>query len=52
VGEQVVNQGGIADFWGVELLPRHRGADDGEDAGPDDGANAERGERPGAKRLL
>ncbi len=43
VREQVVDQRGVADFGSVELLSRHGGADDGEDAGADDGANAESG---------
>ncbi len=52
VGEQVVDQRGVADLRSVELLPGHGGADDGEDARADDGADAERGERPRAERLL
>jgi hypothetical protein len=52
VREQVVNQGSVADLRGVELLACHGGADDGEDAGTDDSANAESRERPGAQGLF
>ncbi len=52
VGEQVVDERGVADFGGVELLARHGGADDGEDAGADNSADAERGERPGSERFF
>ena len=50
--EQVVDEGGAADSRGVELLPRHGGADDGKDAGADNSADAESGERPGSERLF
>ena len=49
---QVVDERGVADFRGVEFLPGHGGADDGEDARADDGADAESGKRPGAQRFL
>ena len=52
VGDEVVDQGGVADFGSVKLLSGHGGADDGEDAGADDGTDAERGERPGTERLF
>ena len=47
-----MDQRGVADFGGVELLAGHGGADDGEDAGADHGADAERGQRPGSERLF
>jgi len=48
----VVGQRSVQDRWFVDFLAGDGGADNGEDAGTDDGANAQRGERPRAKRLL
>ncbi len=47
-----MDQGGSTDGWSVELLPGHGGADDRKDARSDDGADAQRGERPGSERLF
>ncbi len=52
VSDEVVDQGGVADFRGVELLACHGGADDGEDAGADDCADSQCGKRPGAQRFF
>ena len=52
MGQQIVDEGSAADGWGIELLARHGGADDGKDAGADHGADAESGERPGAQGLF
>lgn len=47
-----MDQGGSTDGWSVELLPGHGSADDRKDARSDDGADAQRGERPGSERLF
>jgi len=52
MSEQVVDQRGVADLRGVEFLARHGGADDREDAGADNRADAESGEGPGAEGLF
>ena len=52
VVHEVVEQRGVEDGGGVELLAGDGGADDGEDARADDGADAERGKRHGPERLL
>ena len=49
VGDDVVDEGRIGDSGGVELLAGDGGADDREDARADDGADAERCERPRAR---
>jgi len=48
----VVGERCVEDRGGVELLSGNRGTDDGEDAGPDDRADAERGKRPRTESLL
>lgn len=50
--DQIVQQRRIQDGGGVELLPGNSGADDGEDAGANDRADAESGEGDGPKRLF
>jgi hypothetical protein len=48
----VVGQRRVKDRGGVELLPGDRGADYGENAGADDRANAQGGQRPRSQRLF
>jgi hypothetical protein len=50
--QQVVENRRVEDAGGVELLAGDGGADDGENSGTDDGADAERGEADGAERFL
>ena len=52
MGDQVVGQRSIDYAGGVELFARDGRTDDGEDAGADDCADAEGGERPGAEGLF
>jgi len=52
VGDQVVGQRSIDYAGGVELFARDGRTDDGEDAGADDCADAEGGERPRPEGLL
>jgi hypothetical protein len=52
VMDQIVNEGCIVEIRLRKGLPGHRGADDGEDARPDDSADAQRSQRPRPKRLL
>ena len=49
---QVIQQRGIQNRGGVELLACDGRADHGEDSGTDDRADAERGKRPGAEGFL
>jgi len=51
VADEEVEQGGVEDRGGGEVLSADGGSDDGEDAGADDGANAEGDERDGAEGL-
>jgi hypothetical protein len=48
----VIGEGTVQDRSGIEFLTRDGSADHGEDAGADDRADAEPGERPWAKALL
>jgi hypothetical protein len=50
--DQVVEERGIQDGRGVELLSRYGSADHSENARAYDGTDTQRGERPGAKRFL
>jgi hypothetical protein len=52
VVDDPVDQRRVGDGGLVEALAGHGRADDGEDAGADDGADAQSGERPGAEGLL
>ena len=52
VSDEPVNKRRIADGGLIEVLPGHGGANDRKDAGADDGADAERGERPRTKAFL
>jgi len=52
VVDDVVGQRSIEDGRGVELLPGDGRANDGEDAGANDSADAQRRQRPRAERLL
>jgi hypothetical protein len=47
-----VDQGGIGDLRRIEVLAGHGRSNDGEDAGADDGADAQGGEGPGAESLF
>ena len=49
---QDVHDLGVEDGGGFEVLAGGGGAGEDEDAGADDGADAEGGERPGAEGLL
>jgi len=50
--DQVVAERGVENAGGIELLAGDGGADDGKDTRADDGADAERGQRPRPERLL
>ena len=50
--DEEVEQGGVEDGRRVELLARDRCADNGEDAGADDCANAEGRKRPRPQGLF
>jgi hypothetical protein len=52
VVDEVVTQRGVQHARGVKLLARYGGTDDGEDARADDGADSERGKRPGPEGLF
>jgi hypothetical protein len=55
VAEQIpedVHDLGVEDGGGFKVLASGGGPGEDEDSGADDGADAERGERPGAKGLL
>jgi len=52
VVHDVVSQWRVEDGRGVELLPGDGRSDDGENAGANDCADAEGGQRPRAERLL
>ena len=52
MGDQVVGQRSIDHTGGVKFFTGDGRADDGEDARPDDRADAQGGERDGAKRFL
>ena len=52
VMDDVIRERAVQDGGCVEFLPGDRGADNGEDAGADDCADAESGERPRPERLL
>ncbi len=39
----------VQDRWGLEVLAGRRGTSEDEDAGADDGADAQRGQRPRAE---
>ncbi len=50
--DEVLQQRRVEDGGGLELLAGDGGADNGEDAGTDDGANTERGETEPAQRFF
>jgi hypothetical protein len=52
VVDEVVEDGRVEDGARIEFLPGDGGADNGENAGADDSADAERGERDRAQRFL
>ncbi len=52
VVHQVIEQRSIQNGGGIELLPRDGGADDGKNPRADHRTDAQRGQRPGAKRFL
>jgi hypothetical protein len=52
VVNDVVENRGVEDRGGIELLACDGGADDGEDARANDGSDAERCKRNRSKRLL
>jgi hypothetical protein len=49
---QDVHDLGVEDGWGFEMFAGSSGSGEDKDARTDDGANPERGQRPGAKRFL
>ena len=52
VVHQVIEQRSIQNGGGIELLPRDGGADNSKDPRTDHRTDAQRGQRPGAKRFL
>ena len=52
VVHQVIEQRSVQDGGGIKLLARDGGADYGENSRTDHRADAQRGQRPGAKRFL
>jgi hypothetical protein len=50
--DEVLEQRGVDDGAELEFLAGDGRSDDGEDAGTDDGADAERSQRPGPERLF
>jgi len=52
VGDDEVCQRGVEDAGGIKLLARDGSTDDRKDAGADDSAYAERGQRPRAEGLF
>ena len=52
VVHQVIEQRSVQNGGGIKLLPRDGGADDGKNPRADHRTDAERGQRPGAKRFL
>ena len=52
VVNEVIENRGVENGGGIELLARNGGADDGKNARADDGSDAERGKRHGPERFL
>jgi hypothetical protein len=50
--DEIFEERSVDDRTKLKLLTGDCSADDGEDAGTDDGSDAEGGQRPGAERLF